>query len=222
MKTNNYDAIASYYDCLSRAIFFRSQVNAQIDQLRYIKAGSSILIVGGGTGWILEEIRKIHPAGLQIIYVEISEKMLARAKKRNCGSNQVQFVNCNIESYTSTQDFDVVHTAFLFDNFEHTRAIWVFHLLFKHLKVEGLWLYADFKIEAGKGAGWKQAMLKLMYAVFGKIAHVEARKLPDMGQLFASNKCDIVDQQVYYSGFIESIIFQKSGKLPTFMENLES
>jgi ubiquinone/menaquinone biosynthesis C-methylase UbiE len=222
MKTNNYDAIAGSYDFLSRLVFSRAQVNAQVDLLSYIPSHASVLIVGGGTGWILEEIAKIHTSGLKIVYVEISSKMLDRAKKRRCGSNQVEFVHSNIEDYRATQMFDVIHTAFLFDNFGQSRAGWVFHLLFKHLRPSGLWLYTDFKIEPGKGSGWKKAMLDLMYSFFGTIAHVEARKMPAMERIFESNGCVIIGYQQYYKGFIESIIFQKSQKLPTFMENLES
>ncbi len=222
MKTNNYDAISGSYDVLSRTIFLNAQVNAQVEQLEHIKAGASVLIVGGGTGWILEEITKIHREGLDIIYVELSEKMLARAKRRDYGSNQVEFVHSDIETYACPHEFDVIHTAFLFDNFVDSRAIWVFHLLFKHLKLGGMWLYTDFKVDPGKGVRWKSTMLNLMYAFFRKIAHVEASKMPAMDQYFANNNFKILKQKQYYKGFIESIIFQKSGKLPTFIQNLES
>jgi ubiquinone/menaquinone biosynthesis C-methylase UbiE len=222
MKTNNYDAVAGSYGFLSRLVFFKAQVNAQIEQLQYIPAGSSVLIVGGGTGWILEEIAKVHHAGLQIVYVELSDKMLDLAKKRSCGSNQVAFVRGDIEHYTYSHVFDVIHTAFLFDNFEESRATRVFQLLVNQLKVDGLWLYTDFKIEAGVGSGWKQALLRAMYGFFNTIAQVEAKKLPAMERLFSKSGCRVIARKQYYKGFIESIIFHKSQKLPTFMENLES
>lgn len=222
MKTNNYDSIAGSYDFLSRLVFSRAQVQAQVDLLKYIPAGASILVVGGGTGWILEEIAKIHTSGLKIVYVEISSNMLERAKKRVCGSNEIEFVHSDIEHYRFTQVFDLIHTAFLFDNFEQNRAASVFQLLFNNLKVSGLWLYTDFKIETGRGSVWKSVMLRLMYVIFRTIAHVEARKLPSMEAIFDSNGCAIIGYQQYYSGFIESIIFKKSQKLPTFIENLKS
>lgn len=222
MRTNNYDAVAGAYDFLSRLVFFKAQVNAQIDQLQYIPADSSVLIVGGGTGWILEEIAKVHHAGLKIVYVELSDKMLELAKKRSCGSNQISFVRGNIEHYINSHLFDVIHTAFLFDNFGESRATRIFQRLVNQLKVEGIWLYTDFKIEAGVGSGWKHALLRLMYSFFNIIAHVEAKKLPAMERLFSKSGCRVIARKQYYKGFIESIIFQKSQKLPTFMENLES
>ena len=222
MKTNNYDTIAGSYDFLSRLVFFRAQVNAQIEQLKHIQAGTSILIVGGGTGWILEEITKIHSGGLKITYIEVSQKMLELARKRNFGVNEVQFVLGSIENYIHDGEYDVIHTAFLFDNFEESRAARIFHQLLKQLKAGGLWLYTDFRIGVGPGTWWKKALLQLMYAFFSKIAHVEAVRLPQMDRLFANSGLPIIEQKEHFKGFIDSIIFQKSMKLPTFMENLES
>ncbi|WP_431293951.1 class I SAM-dependent methyltransferase [Pedobacter sp. P26] len=111
---NNYDKIANHYDTLSRLVFFKSQVNAQVNQLQYIPKDSSVLIAGGGTGWILEEITKIYPSGLKIVYVEISAKMIALSQKREFKNNQVKFVNLGIEDFSTDTVFDVVLTPFLF------------------------------------------------------------------------------------------------------------
>jgi len=222
MSRNNYDRIAGAYDFLSRLIFQRAQVNAQIEQLKYLKAASSILIVGGGTGWILEELAKAQPSGLQITYVELSEQMLKLAQQRNVGANQVHFVHSSITEYSSKQQFDVIHTAFLFDNFKDSDASSVFKGLNKQLKAGGLWFYTDFKVDAGGNSWWKTALLGLMYAFFRRIAAVEAKDLPEMEGRFARGGLHIIEQKRYYKGFIESIIFQKSMKIPTFIENLES
>jgi len=221
MSRNNYDRIAGSYDFLSRIVFLRAQVNAQVEQLKCIKAGTSILVAGGGTGWILDELTRIHNSGLLITYIEISEKMLELAKKRDYGANQVRFVHADIFEFYDYQQYDVIHTAFLFDNFEEDHASSVFQSLNKQLKVGGLWLYTDFKVDAGCG-WWKKGMLYLMYAFFSKIAHVEARKLPRMEVLFANSRLQIMEEKRHYQGFIQSIIFKKPTEIPTFMENLES
>ncbi|RZL39782.1 MAG: methyltransferase domain-containing protein [Pedobacter sp.] len=110
---NNYDKIANYYDSLSRLVFGKSQLNAQINQLKNIKKNSSILIVGGGTGWILEEIGKRHPSGLKITYVEISAKMLALSKDRDYGANSVLFIHSSIEDFNLGDHFNIILTPFL-------------------------------------------------------------------------------------------------------------
>src|ERR1700710_2430121 len=97
---NNYDKLAWIYDPLSRLVYFKAQVNAQISLLPFIPADSKILIVGGGTGWILESIAKVHPTGLSITYVEISKKMVELAQKKNYKKNHVLFVHQAMEDYT--------------------------------------------------------------------------------------------------------------------------
>ena len=96
---NNYDRIARYYDTLSRLVFFRSQIKAQTDQLQVIPPGSRILIVGGGTGWILEEIAKVQASGLSITYVEISEEMLRLSKERGVKDIEVIFIHASAEGF---------------------------------------------------------------------------------------------------------------------------
>ncbi len=208
MRQNNYDAIAGWYDVLSGLVFFKAQVKAQKKQLAYIPPAASILIVGGGTGWILEEITKLHDSGLDITYLEISENMLALARKRKYGANKITFIHEAVENYRFSKNFDVVHTAFLFDNFKEERAANIFNMLLSHLKPAGFWLYSDFKVEP-QGSGWKKALLQVMYLFFAQIAQVEARKLPGMEAMFQGSGCRIIARNLHYSGFIESIIFKK-------------
>ncbi|MBK8843944.1 MAG: hypothetical protein IPO33_14460 [Saprospiraceae bacterium] len=52
----NYDKVAPFYDILSKLAFNRSQLLGQIEQLKYLKPNHSLLICGGGSGIILDEI----------------------------------------------------------------------------------------------------------------------------------------------------------------------
>ena len=56
----DFNTVARPYDFISRLVFGDSLVEAQTSLLHYIPSNSQILIVGGGTGWILEEISKIN------------------------------------------------------------------------------------------------------------------------------------------------------------------
>src|SRR5665213_2689273 len=78
----NYDNSAWFYDRLSRLIYGDALVRAQVYLLGFIPENAKVLIAGGGTGWILEKLADVHPAGLQITYAEVSAKMMAQAK--NC------------------------------------------------------------------------------------------------------------------------------------------
>ncbi|SFA50945.1 Ubiquinone/menaquinone biosynthesis C-methylase UbiE [Pedobacter suwonensis] len=206
---NNYDKIANHYDTLSRLVFFKSQVNAQVNQLQYIPKNSSILIVGGGTGWILEEIAKIYPSGLKLVYVEISGKMLALSQKRDCKNNQVEFVNIGIEDFKTDVLFDVILTPFLFDNFAEERAAKVFGQLNSCLKREGFWFIVDFSLDKVNGNWWKWLLLKSMYSFFKLLGIVEANQLIDMTPYFLNADYQISVQRFYYRGFIKALIYKK-------------
>src|ERR1700712_3142269 len=115
---SNYDNSAWFYDGLSRLVYGKALVNAQVYLLQFVKPNSTILIAGGGTGWILEELARIHPTGLKITYVEISAKMMSLSKKRWVADNEVIFINRAVENVPATTRFDMLITPFLFDNFK--------------------------------------------------------------------------------------------------------
>lgn len=209
MKLNNYDKIAPYYDRLSRMVFFNSQRDVQKYQLHFITEGQKILIVGGGSGWILEQFGKFFHQ-LSITYVEISANMLSMARKRNCGNNTVRFVHAAAEEFESEEVYDVVITAFLFDNFGKVRANEVFLKLDAFLKPDGKWLFSDFFLDNKKPQIWQRLMLRMMYLFFRQISSVEANQLTDMHPLFLSKQYVTVDTKRYYSGFIKGIIYRKS------------
>lgn len=206
---NNYDKIANQYDTLSRLVFFKSQVNAQINQLHYLPKNSSILIVGGGTGWILEEIAKIYSNGLKIIYIEISQKMIQLSKERKCAENEVQFVNQAIEDFDSIHVFDVILTPFLFDNFSKQRAVTVFEKLDGLLKPNGLWFLVDFSLSNGKGKWWMSFLLSIMYRFFKLLSIVEASELIEMKPSFSTSEYMLIEEKLYYGGFIKASVYKK-------------
>lgn len=205
---NNYDKIAGHYDALSRLVFFKSQVNAQVNQLPYIQENSHILIVGGGTGWILEELSKTY-TGLKIVYVEISAKMIALSQKRSYENNHVEFVNIGIEDFKTDVLFDVILTPFLFDNFAEQRAAKVFVQLNGYLKKDGLWFLVDFSLNKTNGNWWKWLLIRSMYGFFKLLGIVEAYQLIDMNSYFFKADYLIVEERLYYGSFIKATIFRK-------------
>lgn len=206
---NNYDKIANQYDFVSRLVFIKSQVNAQVNQLKYLPQNGKVLIVGGGTGWILEEISKINAQGLKIVYVELSAKMIALSKKRNFADNEVQFINQGIEEFETSILFDLIITPFLFDNFAKERVEFVFEKLSGFLKPEGLWLFVDFSLGTERGKWWKQFLLKAMYRFFRILSIVEASELIEIAPYFKVQNYLLIKDDDYYGGFIKASIYKK-------------
>jgi ubiquinone/menaquinone biosynthesis C-methylase UbiE len=203
----NYDTVALFYDRLARLIFGSAQVNAQLYLLRAIPPGSRVLIAGGGTGWILEEIAGLHPVGLTITYVDASEKMISLSKKRRCGANQVSFITASVEDAQLAEDYDVVITPFLFDNLEQGTSEKICSVFYQRLKPKGVWLYCDFE---RNGPLWQRLLLLTMYAFFRLCCGIKAKGMPDMSVCF-DNGYKLLEQKKFYRGFIVANVFEKEG-----------
>ncbi|HEK22161.1 MULTISPECIES: class I SAM-dependent methyltransferase [unclassified Mucilaginibacter] len=206
MAKGNYDNAAPFYDRLSRLVFGKALINAQAYLLKHIPPDATILIVGGGTGYILEEITKQHPTGLKITYVEISAKMMALSQNRNYGHNEVNFINKPIQEARLSQAFDVVITPFLLDNFTDKNLPAIFTPIHQALKDGGVWLYTDFRLT---GKLWQNLMLKSMLLFFKILCGVESWRLPNVAGLFARHKYSIIDEKGFYGNFIISRAYQK-------------
>jgi len=216
--SNNYDPVARYYDFLSWLVFGQAEINAQVEMLGYIAPGSRMLIVGGGTGWILEKIAAVHSSGLQITYVESSTRMMELSRKRNCGQNHVEFVLLPIEAFVAAVPFDCILTGFVFDNFSADKARAVVRQLDLLLREEGHWLYADFYLPKQKRKLWKAVLLKAMYIAARMICKVEASKLPDMEAIFGEVGYTTVHTSFHYSRFIQSVVYRKGASSPADKE----
>ncbi len=212
-SSNNYDSVAGIYDGFSRMVFGNTIKKAQVNQLTYFRPNTTILIAGGGTGWILEEISKIYPSGLNITYVDNSQAMIEQAQKRFIGSNVMTFINEPVENTVILPEhYDIILTPFLFDNFSQELSEKVFDLLDTGLKENGIWLYTDFQLTA-KESYWQKILLKSMYVFFKMVSKVEAKKLPAIVKLFSNYA--LIDKYTYYKDFIVALAFQKSQTLNT-------
>jgi ubiquinone/menaquinone biosynthesis C-methylase UbiE len=203
----NYNNSAWFYDRLSRIVYGRALINAQVYLLQYIPENAGVLIVGGGTGWLLEEIVKIHPSGLNITYVEVAAAMISLSKKRNTGGNKIVFINDAIENVVLTPNFDVVITPFLFDNFTDQTLQKVFNHIHLLLKPNGIWLNCDFQLT---GKWWQGLLLKSMFLLFRVLCKIEASRLPGIEKTFAANHYKIIAQESFFNDFIVSQVYQTS------------
>jgi len=202
----NYNNSSWFYDRLSQLVFGKAPIRAQSCLLSIISSGNKILIVGGGSGEILEEIAKFHPAGLAITYVEIASKMIAKARKRIIGNNEITFINDDIEDIVFPDTFDVVITPFLLDNFTMVNLQRIFLKINNCLRPEGLWLNTDFQLT---GKLWQKIMAGFMLLFFRIVCSIEAKKLPDIQHCFYRNGYRLIKKETFFGDFIFSSIYQK-------------
>jgi len=116
-------------------------------------------------------------------------------------------VNRAIEDYNTNEVFNIIFTPFLFDNFLEDKIQSVFTKLDVLLKLNGIWLYADF-INDAQNTLWQKILLKAMYLFFSLTTNIEAHELIDMRPYFES-KYKMISEQFYYSRFIQAVAFRK-------------
>src|SRR5579872_6146211 len=116
MPLNEFDGISTIYDQLSQLVFGENLVESQKTFLKKIPNQSTILILGGGTGWILVELLKAQP-NCEVWYIEASQKMISLSKEKTKSDNRVHFIH-GTEDQIPDVKFDVVITNFYLDLFD--------------------------------------------------------------------------------------------------------
>ena len=160
--------------------------------------------MGGGTGWVLEEITKIHSSGLSITYVDASAKMIALAQKRVTGENKVTFITSPIQAAIIDHVYDVVLTPFFFDNFTDKSLPEIFSSINNSIAGKVIWLYCDFQ---NTDVFCQRILLRAMYLFFKVSCGIEANRLPDVDGCFVKYGYQIKDKEMFMKGFIMSAIY---------------
>lgn len=202
----SYNSIALIYDRLATLMYGDRLQQTQAWLIQAIPPSSRVLIIGGGTGWILEEIARKTSARHYITYIDSSEKMIALARKRNAGRNEVTFVTATIQDADVRAQYDVVLTPFFFDNFTNNTLQKIFDHIDTTLLPHALWLYCDFR---KTNVWWQRLLLHVMYLFFRACCGIEAKQLPDAEGCFASHGYKIQKEQLFLRGFAVACMYQK-------------
>ncbi len=207
MKTsnNNFDLVAPFYDFLAKTIFGKTIQTAQTHFLHHIPDNAKILILGGGSGWILKEIFALKNS-CRILYIEKSKKMIALSKKRLTNLQLEQVVFAQDMDTNTNQVFDVIITNFFLDVFEKKELKDVMKLLRGLLSKEGVWLFTDFQHQ---NIWWQKILLKLMFTFFRLFASLESKQLYDFEELFDGFGMTSLKSKSFFHKMIISNVYRK-------------
>ncbi|ALD21462.1 class I SAM-dependent methyltransferase [Hymenobacter sp. DG25A] len=208
-----FDRVAAFYDPLARLVFGRSLLRAQQLALEGLPAGAPrVLIIGGGSGWVLREVLQRRPAA-HILYLEASPAMLHRAQQtvqQYCSGQQQQ-----VELRLGTEDsllpgeaFDVIVTFFFLDLFPVARLRHIVSRLAAARQPQAPWLLADF---APPHTAWQKLLLASMYRFFGLTTGIQGRKLPPIREELARVGLSPTTHHTVFGGMAEAVVFQEIG-----------
>lgn len=200
---NSFDPVAGYYDRLARLVFGQSMVSSQTEFLADISSSSNVLVLGGGTGWWLNELLRIRP-DCRILFVEPSGRMLAMAKRRAMNDGRVRFLHGTEESLVQAGKFDVVLLFFVFDMFSDAGLEEYISKIRPLLKRDALWLVSDFV----ERKSWHSILLFTMYRFFGWVVKLKSRRLPGWEQVMEQRGFVVTKQKMFYGNFIKSAVYQ--------------
>lgn len=201
---NGFDLLAPVYDLLARLIFGRSIIRSQTCFLADVPHSSKVLILGGGTGWLLSGLLGLKP-DCEVWYVELSGRMLALARRRNIAGN-IHFIHGTLASVPVVR-FDVVITHFFLDLFSVPALPTMVQEIVSLSKPTALWLAADF---VDRGKWWQRFLLRAMYLFFKWTCRIDADKLPDWDRTLQDAGLKKIVARRFYRGFIESSVYSRN------------
>lgn len=201
-----FDWIAPFYDSIARLVFGESIRRCQLEYLDKIPPAANVLILGGGTGWIVEELFKLNPT-CRVWYVEASIRMLEKARKTNEAKSPYQLVflhgtERNLREIAEVP-FDAVITNFYFDLFTTTSLSSVLESITCSINPGSKLLVSEFVEEVW----WQRMLLFVMYRFFRWSASIEAARLPQWETELKRHGFAEGAAKTFYGGFIKSALY---------------
>ena len=216
MSSATFDRIAPYYDRLARLVYGNRIRRAQCYFLDQIPPASRVLVVGGGTGWLLPCLLD-KPEVKHITYLEASATMLEMAQQKvryldKHAIATIDFIHGDEHCLLAEDRFQVVITNFVLDMYEGKALDRLMQTLLAHLEPAGYWLFTDFRITQKRvHRWWQQWMTKAMYLFFHLTAGIARQTLPPYHQHFAAHGLHMTHERSFFSDFIVSRVYRVSG-----------
>ncbi len=216
LASGNYDRVAGFYDALAGLVFGRALRQAQRAALRAgLPPGRPrVLVLGGGAGWVLSELRRQRPAA-PVLYLEASGRMLARARQRLQREDaalpgapvagQVEFRCGTEQDLRPDEQFDAIITFFVLDCFPADLLPAALRRLDAARRPAAPWLLADFRLPR---RWWQHLLLRAMYTFFRLTTGLRARHLPDLPAALAALGLRYRPVGTFYAGAVEAAVFE--------------
>lgn len=198
----NFNKVAAIYDSLALLVYGKTLEKGKRSQLLSIKSGQSVLFIGGGTGATLEYLNE-HYSELNIDYVEVSTKMMQRAKLRSVSNLSIRFYNKLIEEFAGN-NYDVIITEFFFDLFEKKEMDQLVKIIADKLGKDGIWIDTDFRISNRIS---HKIIMKATYWFFRLTINLKAKRLLEPMEAFRNKQLYVKDEKIFGNGLVTSRLF---------------
>ena len=208
-----FDRVAWCYDALAALVFGPALRNTQRAALAGLPAGAPhVLILGGGTGWVLTEVLRRRPAAT-VLYLEASARMLARASARltPAQARRVEFRHGTQRALGPTDTFEALVTFFVLDCLEQAELPGALAQLNAARRPGAPWLLADFRPAR---RGWRAGLLRAMFYFFRQTTGLRNNVLPDLTPALAQLGLQPQWQRFFFAGATEAMVLKNTYDSP--------
>ncbi|WP_162053527.1 class I SAM-dependent methyltransferase [Pontibacter pamirensis] len=217
LPDSGFHRVASFYDRLARLVYGDALEQAQLSLLPHLPQQGRVLVIGGGSGWILEQLL-LAGKQLDILYLDAAPAMLQRARHRFERFRQphqcmVSFRLGTEQALQPHEQFEAVITPFLLDLFPPLRLQQLMQTLAAALTPHGRWLFADFWPMQQPPPLRQRLLVWSMYSFFGFVSGVKAKQLPDYTAHFNSLGFKEEFSRSFYEGMVQAKVFYLSPAL---------
>jgi ubiquinone/menaquinone biosynthesis C-methylase UbiE len=202
---NNFDYIAPVYDRLASLVYGKAIKDAQRVHLPSLITARSILIVGGGTGWLLKDVLELNPDS-RITYLEASAKMLALSRKgiQDVDAKRVTFIHGTEVILSQSAQFDTIIANFYLDLFTPAELSGVIIRLKHTLLADGQLVCTDFV----NHTVWQRMLLGVMYGFFRLTTGLQNQQLAPWRDEVEAQGFQRVQSRSFWNAFIYSELFR--------------
>lgn len=198
MAVNDFDRVASFYDRLAVLVFGKEILRSQTRFLDQVKASDTVLILGGGTGQLLEYLPKCK----QVDFVEKSAKMIRRANSRKVNQS-INFINEDFFEYEPDMKFDVIICPFFLDCFNEEHLGKALHKVMDYLKTGGRLIVSDFDQK-----GTRKILSRLMHLFFRVFASLQSNRLKPIHSKVIAGGFVLIEEDFFYQNMIFSRLYR--------------
>ncbi|MTI20624.1 class I SAM-dependent methyltransferase [Fulvivirga sp. RKSG066] len=203
---NNFNFIAPVYDFLARLVFFGAIKRSQLALLSELKSCKEVLIVGGGSGWILSALDALQ-APMKITYLEKSTVMLGMSKNRRpLKYLKVDFVLGDIQELPKVI-YDGVITNYFLDVLSEVELKTTMSLIDTQSSANVKWLCTDFKPAQ---VWYHRPLLSIMFLFFKLTAQIGSKQILDFDKYFRGLNYNQKMYRHFYNQLIKTAIYEKN------------
>ena len=210
-----FDLLAPFYDAGVHLFLGRKIEYSQQFFLSGFSSCPHVLIFGGGTGYLLPELLN-NPDVRRICYVDISEKMIGKARKRIvhiCPErlHDIDFVCGSYLQIPHDYAFDLLITPYVLDCFEQKELELLVPYLSKRIGERGQWLFVDFNTpESGFPRLLSRFIVRPLYFFFNILCGLKVHRLPAFDKVFASSSWNLRKEHYFCSCLLTAKVYSRS------------